>query len=100
MKSWLEGAHAISDRAVAAVHSHDAEANELLSAAKAFIGTYGAELVHDCVQMHGGIGVTFEHDLHLYLRRQTLTTSLYGTPAEHRQRLADLVELQENEAAP
>lgn len=98
MKSWLEGAHAISDRAVAAVHSHDAEANELLSAAKAFIGTYGAELVHDCVQMHGGIGVTFEHDLHLYLRRQTLTTSLYGTPADHRQRLADLVELRENEA--
>jgi len=98
MKSWLEGAHAISDRAVAAVHSRDAEADELLSAAKAFIGKYGAELMHDCVQMHGGIGVTFEHDLHLYLRRQTLTTSLYGTPAEHRQRLADAVERRENEA--
>ena len=42
---------------------------ELLSAAKAYIGHYGTELLQDCVQMHGGIGVTYEHDLHLYLRR-------------------------------
>ena len=38
--------------------------------------------------MHGGIGVTFDHDLHLYLRRHTVNRALYGTPAEHRQRLA------------
>ena len=40
-----------------------------MSAAKAYLGDYGVELVQDCVQMHGGIGVTFEHDIHLYLRR-------------------------------
>ena len=34
--------------------------------------------MQDCVQMHGGIGVTFEHDLHLYLRRHTLTGPCTG----------------------
>ena len=37
--------------------------------------------------MHGGIGLTFEHDLHLFLRRLTLDRALHGTPAEHRQRI-------------
>ena len=45
--------------------------------------------MQDCVQIHGGIGVTFEHDLHLYLRRHTVNRALYGTPSEHRQRLGD-----------
>ena len=63
-----------------------------MSSAKAYIGQYGAELMQDCVQMHGGIGVTFEHDLHLFLRRVTLDRALFGTPAEHRQRIATIVE--------
>jgi alkylation response protein AidB-like acyl-CoA dehydrogenase len=90
MKTWLEASHAISDAATIAVATGSPDAEELVSAAKAFIGDYGAELMQDCVQIHGGIGLTFEHDLHLYLRRQTVNRALYGTPAEHRQRLADL----------
>jgi alkylation response protein AidB-like acyl-CoA dehydrogenase len=90
MKTWLEASHAISDAAIAAVAGGSDEAAELLSAAKAFIGEYGAELMQDCVQMHGGIGVTFDQDLHLYLRRHTVNRALYGTPADHRQRLADM----------
>ncbi len=54
------------------------------SVAKAYIGYYGAELIQDCVQIHGGIGVTFEHDIHLYLRRLTVDRALYGTPSDHR----------------
>jgi alkylation response protein AidB-like acyl-CoA dehydrogenase len=92
MKAWLEASHAISDAAAAAVSAGDPDAGELVSTAKAFVGEYGSELLHDCVQLHGGIGVTFEHDLHLFLRRHTLNRALYGTPAEHRQRLADVVE--------
>jgi alkylation response protein AidB-like acyl-CoA dehydrogenase len=92
MKSWLEGSHAITDAALAACAAGTPDAAELASAAKAFVGEYGAELVQDCVQMHGGIGVTFEHDLHLYLRRVTLNRTLDGTPADHRQRLATIVE--------
>ena len=96
MKSWLEAAHAISDAAAAAVQARTSEARELVSVAKAFIGQYGAELVQDCVQLHGGIGVTFEHDLHLFVRRVTANRALLGTPAAHRQRIADIVGEGEN----
>ena len=94
MKSWLEASHAITDAAIAAIAADAGDAAELASAAKAYTGQYGAELVQDCVQMHGGIGVTFDHDLHLFLRRVTLNRALYGTPADHRLRLAALVEQQ------
>ena len=92
MKSWLEAGHAIGDEAADAVAAGTPDAAVLVSAAKAFIGQYGAELMQDCVQLHGGIGVTFEHDLHLYFRRHTVDRALYGTPAEHRQRIVDLME--------
>ena len=72
----------------------DPDATELVSVAKAYIGQYGADLLQDCVQIHGGIGVTFEHDLHLFLRRGVLDQGLYGTPADHRQRIADIIERQ------
>jgi alkylation response protein AidB-like acyl-CoA dehydrogenase len=98
MKSWLEAGHAISDAAAAAVDARSPAANELVSVAKAFIGAYGAELVQDCVQIHGGIGITFDHDLHLFLRRVTLNRALYGTPADHRQRIATMVEQREEAA--
>jgi alkylation response protein AidB-like acyl-CoA dehydrogenase len=90
MKTWLEASHGVSDAATAAAATGSADAAELLSAATSFIGDYGGELMQDCVQIHGGIGVTFDHDLHLYLRRHTLNRGLYGTPADHRQRLADI----------
>jgi alkylation response protein AidB-like acyl-CoA dehydrogenase len=91
LATWLQASHAISDEAARAVTEGRPDAGELVSAAKAYIGEYGAELVQDCVQLHGGIGVTYEHDLHLFLRRLTLTRALLGTPDEHRRRVADLV---------
>jgi alkylation response protein AidB-like acyl-CoA dehydrogenase len=42
--------------------------------------------VQDCIQLHGGIGVTWEHDLHLYLRRTTVNRATYGTPEDHNER--------------
>jgi alkylation response protein AidB-like acyl-CoA dehydrogenase len=98
MKTWLEAGHAISDSATRAAAEGAGHAAELLSTAKAFIGDYGSELLQDCVQIHGGIGVTFEHDLHLYLRRHTLDRALFGTPADHRQRICDIVEAREQGA--
>jgi alkylation response protein AidB-like acyl-CoA dehydrogenase len=99
MMTWLEGGHAISDVACAAVQANADNADELTSAAKAFIGDYGAELIHECVQLHGGIGVTFDHDLHLYLRRLTINRSLAGTPPEHLRRIAGLLEARNESAA-
>ena len=92
MKTWLEASHALADAATRAVQDESDGAEELVSAAKAYIGHYGPELCQECVQMHGGIGVTFEHDMHLFLRRVTLDSVLYGTVTDHRLRLADILE--------
>lgn len=88
MKSWLEASHAICDSAADALADGHARAAETVSAAKAYIGEQGVELAQDCVQIHGGIGVTYEHDLHFFLRRVTLNRLLYGTPGDHRRWLA------------
>jgi alkylation response protein AidB-like acyl-CoA dehydrogenase len=92
MKLWLEASHAITDGAIRALDRASGDAWEMLSAAKSYVGHYGTELIQDCVQMHGGIGVTFEHDLHLYLRRLVVGSGLYGTVAEHRERLTAALE--------
>lgn len=81
--TWREAAHAITDAAIVALDEGRPDAVELVHAASAFVGEYGGEMLQDCVQIHGGIGVTFEHDLHLFLRRVTVNRATYGTPAEH-----------------
>jgi alkylation response protein AidB-like acyl-CoA dehydrogenase len=88
MKTWLEASHAVSDAAADAVADRTDLAAQTASAAKSYIGEQGPELAQECVQLHGGIGVTYEHDLHFFLRRVTLDRLLYGTPAEHRRMLA------------
>jgi alkylation response protein AidB-like acyl-CoA dehydrogenase len=100
MKTWLEASLAVADGAATAVQDDADDADEVVSAAKAYIGHHGPELVHECVQMHGGIGVTFEHDLHLYVRRVVLDAALHGTVTDHRLRLADIVEARERPERP
>jgi len=97
MKMWLEASQAVTGTAARAVDTGSSSRDELLSAAKLYVGRHGLELVQDCVQIHGGIGVTFEHDLHLFLRRLTADAVTLGTPAEHAGRLADLVAAHEEE---
>jgi len=46
-----------------------------------------------CIQVHGGIGFTWEHPAHLYYRRAKSTELLFGHPAQHRRRLATLLGL-------
>ncbi len=99
MMSWLQAGHGISDAACAAAQEDEPNADELASAAKAFIGRYGGELIQDCVQLHGGIGVTFDHDLHLYLRRLTVNRSVAGTPREHLRWITGIVEARQGAAA-
>ncbi len=95
MKAWLEAGHAAADAATRAVQDETDWAGEYTSAGKAYMGVYGIELVQDCVQMHGGIGVTFDHDMHLYLRRVVVDSLLFGTVSDHRQRLATMLERRE-----
>ncbi|WP_407686366.1 acyl-CoA dehydrogenase family protein [Mycobacterium sp. HUMS_1102779] len=85
MKLWLEACRATTSAAVAAVAAQAPTAGLSASIAKSYVGEMAGQIVQACVQMHGGIGVTWEHDLHLYLRRVTLYRAMFGTPEEHNQ---------------
>lgn len=87
MKLWLEACRATTAAAVADVAARAPEANLSASIAKSYVGEMAGQIVQACVQMHGGIGVTWEHDLHLYLRRITLYRGMFGTPEEHNLRV-------------
>ncbi|MEY2425459.1 MAG: hypothetical protein QOI61_1031, partial [Actinomycetota bacterium] len=80
MKMWLEASHGLAT-ALAREVQDELDARETASAAKAYAGVYLAELVQDCLQIHGGIGLTADHDIHLFLRRVVADRSTYGTPA-------------------
>jgi alkylation response protein AidB-like acyl-CoA dehydrogenase len=92
MKMWLEGSFAIAATAARAVQDNAANRTETVSAGKFYVGRQGGELMQDCVQMHGGIGVTFDHDLHLFLRRMTSDIPTFGSPAEHAARITQVLE--------
>jgi alkylation response protein AidB-like acyl-CoA dehydrogenase len=83
MKLWLEACRATTAAAVADVGACSPAAGLSASIAKSYVGEMSGRIVQGCVQMHGGIGVTWEHDLHLYLRRVALYRSMFGTPEEH-----------------
>jgi len=93
MKLWLEACHGTATAAARATGRGTDDAAEVVSTAKSYIGSRATEIVQDCVQMHGGIGVTWEHDIHLYLRRVTVNRTTYGTPADHREQIAVLLGL-------
>jgi alkylation response protein AidB-like acyl-CoA dehydrogenase len=91
MKVWLEACNATATASARAVQAGADDAARLVSVAKAYIGDRAPAIVQDCVQLHGGIGVTWEHDLHLYLRRVAQNAALYGSARDHRARLATLL---------
>ncbi len=99
MKAWIEVGHGVADAAGRHVQDESDRAGEYTSAGKAYLATYGVDVLQDCVQMHGGIGVTFDHDMHLYLRRVVVDSLVFGTVSDHRQRLTTLLEQKEYASA-
>ncbi|MFI5046437.1 MAG: acyl-CoA dehydrogenase family protein [Acidimicrobiia bacterium] len=91
MRTWLEACHATATASAKAVQAGADDASELTSVAKAYIADRCPAIIQDCVQLHGGIGVTWEHDLHLYLRRVAQNAALYGSVGQHRERVAALI---------
>jgi alkylation response protein AidB-like acyl-CoA dehydrogenase len=87
MLMTLKGARAATYYAAMALDAGVADATVAASVAKAFTAEGVAALAGEALQAHGGIGFTWEHDLHLYLRRAKVNEMLYGTPAEHYERL-------------
>jgi alkylation response protein AidB-like acyl-CoA dehydrogenase len=87
LKMYLEACRATTTAAVAEVANRSPGAEMAVSVAKSYVGERAPGMIQDCVQLHGGIGVTWEHDLHLFLRRATLYRSMYGTPEDHNLRV-------------
>jgi alkylation response protein AidB-like acyl-CoA dehydrogenase len=86
----LEMSKAITLAAARTVGAEDDYGPEAASMAKAFVGEAGVDLVQACFQVFGGIGYTWEHDQHLYLRRITTDAGLFGDAAWHRDYLCQL----------
>jgi alkylation response protein AidB-like acyl-CoA dehydrogenase len=60
------------------------------SGAKAYSSDAGWRVCGSSLQVHGGIGFTWEHDLHFFLKRARTNAILYGSAREHRERLAGI----------
>jgi alkylation response protein AidB-like acyl-CoA dehydrogenase len=71
---------------------HEPESLPLAAAsAKAYASDAGWRVTSSALQVHGGIGFTWEHDLHFFLKRAKVNAYLYGSAREHRDRVADLI---------
>jgi alkylation response protein AidB-like acyl-CoA dehydrogenase len=74
-----------------------AEGDSDLPALAALAKSYCSEAYFRCaaeaIQIHGGVGFTWEYDPHLYFKRARASESLLGTPAYHRERIAQLIGL-------
>lgn len=57
------------------------------------MGGLAVHAAEEAVQLHGGIGMTWEHPAHLYLKRAKADQIALGAPGAYRARLADLVGL-------
>jgi alkylation response protein AidB-like acyl-CoA dehydrogenase len=61
--------------------------------AQAWNAGVAVRVAEEAVQLHGGIGMTWEHPLHLYLKRAKASEIALGTPGDHREALASLVDV-------
>jgi alkylation response protein AidB-like acyl-CoA dehydrogenase len=74
--------------AVAALVAGDPGASMAASMAKAHVGAAAVDVAGKAMQLHGGVGYTWESGVHTYLKRATLNRTWFGSPAEHRRRIA------------
>lgn len=73
--------------AIEAVAAGAPDRGELVNMAKATVCDGGFEIAAGCMQVHGGIGYAWEHDLHLYVRRLAANSARYGDATYHRERI-------------
>jgi alkylation response protein AidB-like acyl-CoA dehydrogenase len=65
-----------------------------VAVAQAYAAPVAVHAAEEALQLHGGIGMTWEHPVHLYLKRAKADSIAYGTAGAHHQALAGLVDLQ------
>lgn len=91
--SWkvlLEASTALVRQAASALAGADEDASALASSAKFYACDTYAAICEDAIQLHGGIGFTWEHPCHLFLKRAKLNQMLGGSSTEHKERVARL----------
>jgi alkylation response protein AidB-like acyl-CoA dehydrogenase len=74
----------------AALAGHEPDASLAATLAYVYCSRAFTHAAKECIQIHGGIGYTWEHDAHLYLRRAKSSELLFGPPGRQRARLAEL----------
>ena len=89
----ISQARAASRYAAACLADGDPDTPVAVALAKAACGDAATLAAQECVQLHGGIGFTWEHPAHLYLKRATSASIAFGTPDWHRAGLARLAAL-------
>jgi alkylation response protein AidB-like acyl-CoA dehydrogenase len=87
----LERARSLGYFAALTIAEDDSRRTSATSVAKAAAGDCQRLLAKEGIQIHGGIGYTWEHDMHLYVRRIKSGEPLFGTSAWHRARVASLL---------
>lgn len=90
MVAALEPARSLVWYAAYAFDERPAEAASMAAHAKAHLAEIGTEIVRTATEVHGGIGFTAEHDLHLWFKRAGLGRQLLGGPALVRAEIAAL----------
>jgi len=87
----LESARSAAYYAAWAVSVDDPGADRAVSVAKAWCSDAAREVGNLGIQVHGGIGFTWEHDLHLFYKRAKSNEILFGDARFHRDRIAAMV---------
>jgi alkylation response protein AidB-like acyl-CoA dehydrogenase len=92
---WLEitSAAAAARYAADTAARGDADAEIAAAIAQAYCSGVAVHAAEECVQLHGGLGMTWEYPAHLYLKRAKSDQLAFGTAYRHRARLAELIDL-------
>ncbi|GGT98684.1 acyl-CoA dehydrogenase family protein [Streptomyces coeruleorubidus] len=93
---WLEvaGLRAAARNAADALSTGSQDVDVAVTVAQACAAPVAVHAAEEALQLHGGIGMTWEHPVHLYLKRAKADSIAYGTAGAHREALAGLVDLQ------
>src|SRR5581483_1869829 len=83
-----EGARSVTLWAAWALDHEPETALRAASMAKAYAGDAGFRVAATAIQVHGGIGFTWEHDLHFFFKRASANLHAFGDPRWHRERVA------------
>ncbi|WP_432172309.1 acyl-CoA dehydrogenase family protein [Streptomyces sp. Tue6028] len=92
---WLEvvNLRAAARNAADALATGSADADVAVAVAQAYAAPVAVHAAEEALQLHAGIGMTWEHPVHLYLKRAKADSLAYGTAGAHREALAELVDL-------